>query len=351
MAAAMAANAYYTEEVHGPHEYLDLGGFVLQSGYTLPDARLAYKTRGTLNDAKDNAILLPHMYTGTAAFMETFIGEGRPLDPDKWFLILPAQIGSGFGSSPSTTPPPWDRGAFPPVSVADDVAAQHRLVREHLGIEQLALVSGWSMGGMQTYEWAVRHPEMLSRAVPFAANARTPDHCRVFCDLHMEALRSDPAFAGGFYERSSDVALGLRRHAQAFALVGATPDMYRERAWSELGFASYDDFVKGFVHAYFLPMDPNNLLCQARKWRDGDIGWAPGDDTASALARITAATTVVAFKGDQFFPPENMEDDARLVPNATFKTLGSVWGHFTMFCLREEDAAEIDAVYAEVLAS
>jgi len=222
---------YYTEAVHGPHEYLDLGSFALDSGHTLPAARLAYKTFGELNAAKDNAVLLPHMYSGTAAYMETFIGEGRALDPTRWFLILPAQLGSGFGSSPSTTPPPFDRGAFPPVSIADDVRAQHMLVREHLGIERLALVSGWSMGGMQTYEWAVRHADIVERAMPLAACARTPDHDKLFIDVHTELLRSDPAFAGGFYRDSADVHLGLRRHALAFALMGATPDMFRQQVW------------------------------------------------------------------------------------------------------------------------
>jgi homoserine O-acetyltransferase len=62
----MASDGYYTEEVHGPHEYFDLGNFELASGYVLPQAKLAYKTIGTLSEAKDNAILLPHMYTGTA---------------------------------------------------------------------------------------------------------------------------------------------------------------------------------------------------------------------------------------------------------------------------------------------
>ncbi len=126
----MSSDGYYTEQVHGPHEYLDLGNFELASGFVLPGARLAYKTMGTLSGAKDNAVLLPHMYTGTAAFMQAYVGPGRPLDPDRYFLILPAQFGDGFSSSPSNTPPPFDRGAFPPVAISDDVRAQHRLVTE-----------------------------------------------------------------------------------------------------------------------------------------------------------------------------------------------------------------------------
>ena len=340
---------YYSEAVHGKHEYLDLGRFPLASGYVLPEARLAYQTVGTLNAAKDNAVLLPHMYTGTAAFMHAFIGADRPLDPNRYFFILPAQFGDGFSSSPSNTAPPFDRGAFPPIAISDDVRAQHRLVTEQFGIEKLAMVSGWSMGGQQTLEWAVRFPDALARAVPFAATLRNPDHCRVFCDLHMQALRSDPEFRDGFYTSPDDVHVGLRRHAQAFALMGASSHMYREQVWRELGFESLDGFVQGFLQAYFLPMDPNNLLCQAGKWKCADVAANAGGDLDAALQRVTAQVTDVAFTGDLFFPPEDIRADAKRIPHATYREIGSVWGHFTMFNLREQDTAQVDAVYADVL--
>ena len=346
----MLVNEYYAQDVQGPHEELELGSFALTTGFTLPEARLAYRTHGTLSAAKDNAILLPHMYSGTSAFMDQYVGEGRPLDPSRYFVIQPAQLGSGLGSSPSTTPEPFNAGAFPPVAIADDVRAQHRLVREHLGIERLRLVSGWSMGGQQTYEWAVRFPDMVERAMPIAANARTPEHNRLFIDLHTKLLTDDPAYAGGFYEHPHAVHRGLRRHAEALALMGATARMFKEETWRELGFVSREDFLRGFVEAYFLPMDPNNLLCQARKWRAADVGWEDGD-TDAALGRITARTIVVAFTGDLFFPPEDIEEDAAKIPGAQFRAVGSVWGHFSMFGLREQDVAEIDALYAEILAS
>jgi homoserine O-acetyltransferase/O-succinyltransferase len=184
-----------------------------------------------------------------------------------------------------------------------------------------------------------------------AATARNPDHCTVFCDLHTEALRSDPAFRGGFYQHSADVPVGLRRHAQAFALMGGTAAVYRDEVWRELGFASRDGFVQGFLQAYFLPMDPNKLLCQARKWRASDVSRNAGGDMGAALARITAATTMVAFTGDLFFPPEDARADAERIPGAQFRETGTVWGHFTMFNLRAEDTAAIDAIYADTLAS
>ena len=73
---------YYSEEIHGPHQYFDLGDYELESGLTLPSARLAYKVHGTLNEARDNAVLFPHMWSGTSKSMESFIGDGRPLDPE-----------------------------------------------------------------------------------------------------------------------------------------------------------------------------------------------------------------------------------------------------------------------------
>jgi len=79
----MVHSDYYTEAIHGKHEYLDLGRFEFEMGASLPNAKLAYKTHGKLNAAKDNAILFPHMYSGTPLAMERFIGEGRPLDPNK----------------------------------------------------------------------------------------------------------------------------------------------------------------------------------------------------------------------------------------------------------------------------
>ena len=97
---------YYSEAAHGPHEVFELGNYQLESGITLPNARIAYKTHGTLNAAKDNVVLFPHMWSGTPKAMETFIGEDRPLNPRKYFIILPGQFANGFSSSPSNTPPP-----------------------------------------------------------------------------------------------------------------------------------------------------------------------------------------------------------------------------------------------------
>src|SRR5262245_39877501 len=125
------------------HEIYSLGDIVLQRGATLRDAKLAYKTFGTLNARKDNAIVYPTWYSGQHLNNEWRVGEGMALDPNKYFIIIPNMFGNGLSSSPSNTPEPYNKSRFPQVTAYDNVRAQHRLVTEKFGIERLPLVTGW----------------------------------------------------------------------------------------------------------------------------------------------------------------------------------------------------------------
>jgi homoserine O-acetyltransferase len=345
----VSGNDYYSEERHGPHEIFELGNFELENGITIPNAKLAYKTHGALNEAKDNAILFPHMWSGTPKAMEIFIGADRPLNPNKYFIILPGQFANGFSSSPSNTPPPFSGGMFPHVTIGDDVRAQHRLITEPYGIKRLELVLGWSMGAEQTYEWAVRFPDMVKRALPFAGTARTTPHDYIFVRSHEDALKSDPAWNNGFYKRQSDVQVGLRRHAQIWSVMGLCPDFYNKEVWREAGYTSLADFLHRFWEAYFAPMDPNNLIWMGRKWRHGDVSLHTGGDLKAALGRIKAKTYVVPFSRDMFFPPADCEAEQTLIPNSTFRVVESLWAHFAMFCMTSSDKEQIDGCIRDLL--
>ena len=346
----MNANQYYSEEVHGKHEYHALGDFGLINGGTLRGAKLSYKTHGELNADKSNAVLFPHMYSGSPLHTETFVGEGRPLDPKKYFIILPGQFGNGISPSPSNTPPPYNQAAFPELMIGDDVVAQHRLVTEKFGIEELQLVLGWSMGAQQTYEWAVRFPDMVKRAAPFAGTAKTSDHCKIFLKTLIAAITSDPAFADGFYRDSCAVHAGLRRHADLFALMGACQALYVKEVWRGLGFSSLEDFMAGFWQNWFLPMDPNNLIAMMKKWYRGDVGLHTGGDLKKALERIKAKTYVIAFANDMFFPVADQEADCKMIKDAELKVIDTLWAHFAMLCVSEDDREAIDGHLAKLLA-
>ena len=147
------------DEFPQDYEIFDLGDVTLQGGATLRDAKLAYKTFGELNADKSNAIVYPTWYSGRHWDNEWLIGDGMALDPAKYFIIVPNMLGNGLSTSPSNTPPPYDRARFPNVTVLrPGRSTQHRLVTEKFGIETLPLVTGWSMGAGQTYQWAVSYP-------------------------------------------------------------------------------------------------------------------------------------------------------------------------------------------------
>ena len=331
-------------------EIFELGDFPLTSGYTLPGAKLSYKTHGTLNPAKDNAILFPHFLGGAPEMLEGWIGEGRPLDPGKYFIILPGQFGNGVSTSPSNATPPFERGAFPAMKFADDVVAQHRLVTEHLGIQELQLVLGWSTGGLQTYEWAVRYASKVKRVAAIATAPRPSPWTRLWLKtLIEEPHTSDPAYNRGYYASQEAMQAGLRRQAHGTALTLPPHNFYHDELWRNLGFASLDDFISRFWEAFWLPQDPNNLICQARKAQAADP--SNGGDLDAALATITAKTLVIAFTGDPMFPPDEGKHDAERIPHATFKQIDSIYGHLATFGLSGDDVKAVDAALRDLLAA
>lgn len=183
-------------------KFLEVSNFMLQKGGFLPFVRLAYRTIGGLNAAKDNAILIPSWYTGTDADSEMFLcGPNRALNPEKYFIVLTNLLGNGISSSPSNTPAPFDRARFPRITFHDNVRLQHQLVTEELGLKSLRLVTGWSMGAAQTYQWAAQYPDMVRAAAPIAGSARTASFNKVFLLSLRRALELDPSFEDGFYER------------------------------------------------------------------------------------------------------------------------------------------------------
>jgi homoserine O-acetyltransferase/O-succinyltransferase len=342
-------NPYYSQEGHGPYELYDIGDLDLEEGGMLPGCKLAVATHGQLNAAKDNAILVPTWYSGTSKIMEqAYIGKGRALDPDKYFIVVVNQIGNGLSTSPHNTPDP---ATFPKVRIGDDVRAQHRLLTERFGLTSLALVVGGSMGAQQTYEWAVRYPEMVKRAAPIAGTAKSTDHFHVFLETLAESITSDPAFAGGNYRQSADVAAGLKRHAKLWAVMGWSTEFYQQGRPAALGFPTVGEFIDNFMAGYFAPMDPNDLLAQAWKCQHADVSRMTGGSLAQALGRIKAKTFVMPVSHDMFFASADCQAEQQLIPGSEFRPLTSIDGHLALFGAEPQFLAQLDANLMALLAS
>lgn len=334
----------------GDHQIFSLGDFRLEGGMVLRNARLAYQIYGRLNQARDNAILLCSWYSGTHTGYEFLIQEGKCFDPAKYCVIAVNLFANGLSSSPSDTSAPMNGPHFPAVGIRDNVRAQHELVQS-LDITTLRLVSGYSMGAQQCFQWAVSYPDMVERIAPWCGAARTTPHTHVFIEGFTSALKADAAWNRGAYPHAPET--GIRAMARVYAGWGLSQAWYREHLYTRLGHPSVEDFLVAFWEHFFLQCDANNLLSQARTWQTHNVGDSPGfdGDWQKALSTVSAKVMLMPSQTDLYFPPEDSRAEADCLQNVIYRPIPSIWGHLAGIGMNPEDNVFLDAAIQECLAS
>jgi homoserine O-acetyltransferase len=331
------------------YDLFDLGDLKLQSGLTLKAARLAYKTYGTLNSAGDNAVVLPTFYTGTHVRNEQLFGSGRAIDPAHHFIVSVNLFGNGCSSSPSNTAAPQGGPRFPGVTLFDNVAAQHRLLTERLGVRRVALVMGWSVAAMQAYQWGAQYPDMVDAILPYCGAARCSPHNHAFLDGPKAALQADAVWNGGNYTYPPDK--GLRAFGRVYVAWAYSQAFFRDGLYRQLGFTSLEDFVRDWEEDH-LKWDASNLIAKIWTWQHGDI--SDNDiyrgDFKRALGSICARAIVMPCDRDLYFPPEDNAAEVAQMPHAELRVFESPWGHCAGSPGRlAEFTRALDAAAAELL--
>ena len=309
------------------HSIFELGEVKLLSGEVLRSARLTYKTYGNLNSSCDNVILMPTFYTGTHVRNEGFFGSNRAINPNKHFVVSVDMFGNGLSSSPSNTPPPHDGPRFPLVTLWDNVACQHKLLTEHLGVKRLALVAGWSMAGCQAYQWAAQFPDMVNAILPFCSSAKTSTHNFVFLEGVKAALCADQHWNNGDY--SSPPIKGLKAFARVYAGWAFSQTFYREELYKKLGFQTVEELFVDWENDHVENWDANNLLAKLATWQAHDISVGPhyNNDVKKALKSIRARTIIMSCTEDLYFRHEDNAFEAQFIPNAKIIPYSSPLGH------------------------
>ena len=351
----MVHNDYYGHEAHGDYDLVSIGELQLEEGGVIPDCQLAVTTWGELNEARDNAVLITTWYSGThQIWRDAYVGPDHALDPSTYFIVAVNQIGNGLSTSPHNASGANESvamSAFPHVRIGDDVVAQERLLREHFGVERLALVVGGSMGAQQTWEWLVRFPDKVARGAAIAGTAQNTPHDFLFTEALNEQIWSDPGWNGGDYASNTDVADGLTRHAHLWGIMGFSTEFWKQEVWRALGFDSKEAFLAGFLEPYFTVMDPNALLNNAWKWQRGDVARHTGGDLAAALGRITAKVFVMPIDEDMFFPPRDCAAEQALTPGSELRVIEDIGGHLGLFAIAPTYMPQVDRHLRELLAS
>ncbi|WP_279600715.1 alpha/beta fold hydrolase [Methylobacterium sp. J-077] len=302
---------------------VDLPEFTFRNGEHLSPLHLHYSTLGKpQRDAAGkitNAILLLHATTGTG---KTFLvptiahhlfGPGQPLDPQRYYIVLPDGI--GFGGS--TKPSDGLHGRFPHYGYRDQVAAQHAML-EAMGIDHLKLVAGISQGGMQAWLWAEQFPDAMDGVMPIACMPmQISGRNLMWRQIVSDAVRSDPKWNGGEYDRADPPTAWTRSAALMFALMVSTPDRLQAAGPDRAKTLAYEDELS----AQYRGRDAGDALYDYESSADYD----PAPD----VARIKAPMLAINFADDQVNPaqlPVARETIARL-PAGRFVLLPGGWGH------------------------
>jgi homoserine O-acetyltransferase len=316
------------------HQRADFAdGLALDCGAVLARHAVAYRTYGTLNAARTNAVLICHALTGDQYVAETHpltgkpgwwdsvVGPGKPLDTDRYFLICANVLGGCMGSTGPREEMtdaagrglgrPWGTD-FPNITIRDMVRAQQRLVA-HLSITRLLAVVGGSMGGMQVLEWAATFPDAVYAAAPIATAAYHSAQNIAFDEVGRAAIQSDPDWKGGRYWEDGRVpAQGLSvarmvAHITYLSEQALTRKFGRRlRGASALTFLEdvfeVESYLRHQGSTFVRRFDANSYLTITRAMDYFDLAEEHGGRLADAFVRSAARFCVVSFDTDWLYP-------------------------------------------------
>jgi len=325
----------------GNRQFASVGALQLERGGELPVVRVAFETFGTLNSDASNAVLVVHALTGdshlvgdpgsghpTGGWWNGMVGPGKAIDTDRWFVVAPNMLGGCQGTTGPASYAPDGRewgSRFPFVTIRDQVAVQMALT-DALGIGRWAAVIGGSMGGMQALELAIEHPDRLDKVAILAAPAISNADQIALNSVQLEAIRMDPAFAGGdYYDSDEGPHQGLALARRMALLNYRSPTELNDRfarSWQSGlnpmgggGRYAVESYLDYHGNKFTRRFDANSYLRLVESMSSHDVGRGRGG-TAEALRRVTATALVLGIDSDRLFPVSDQRHiAAHLVAN------------------------------------
>jgi homoserine O-acetyltransferase len=300
----------------------------LERGGLLPEVTIVYETYGCLNAQRDNAILICHAISGDShvaqhdeaddpGWWDIFVGPGKPIDTDRYFVICSNVLGGCRGTTgPNSINPATGKayGAdFPVITVGDIVEVQRKLVA-HLSIDRLRAVIGGSLGGHTTLTWATRYPDQLDGAIVLASSAHLSSQSLAFDVVGRNAILCDPEYqAGRYYENGSGPRIGLAIARMLGHITYLSPEVMAEKfaaARSEPREIRSQFETKFCVGSYLAHQgnkfgerfDANSYLTLSMAMDLFDLGSTP-EELTRAFRASQCRWLVISYTSDWLFPP------------------------------------------------
>jgi homoserine O-acetyltransferase len=311
----------------------ELGQCRLENGQIIENCRVGYRTFGHLNAAGDNAVLMPTWLYGASRDLIPLFGEGTSVphlvDTSRFFGIAVDALGNGVSSSPSNSS--LQHGtAFPAFTLRDSVETQYRVVMEVLHLKHLRAVLGLSMGGEQTFDWAVMHPGFFELAIPILGTPRMTSYDLELKQIMLDSILTDPAYASGQY--AVEPALKL---ANLIGTLVVTSPEYRNRQTPL-------DTLPAFLTLAEAPLaiDANDRVWQLRAIMQQNVIGAR--TLAEAAKSAPARFLIVVSAEDHLVNPQPALDWASATGAPTYISHGDC-AHLIMTCDAEAVSKRVQA--------
>ena len=318
LASTLSPAAAQTTQV--PQRFADLGDFKLVNGQSIRACKLGYRTLGQLNAARSNAILFPTWFAAQSADVLGAVTGKEPLfDWSSNFIIVVDALGDGVSCSPSTSASQYDT-AFPRFTIEDMVEAEHALVTRTLGLSHLHAVVGFSMGGMQAFQWAVRYPDFMDEAISIDGSPRPTSYDLLLYRTEIAAMPDMTA-------------------VHLIAAMNTFTPRYRVEHTSRSGFEKYYKEAMAAPIGYGT-FDRSDWRAQLEAVLALDVGH--GRPLSLAAARVRARMLIVASQQDHTVNPAPALEFARLLHAQTLVLHGDC-GHVAPFCEIDEVRPVIDS--------
>ena len=297
-----------------------IGDLKLKNGEVLRNCAIAYRTFGTLNAERSNAVLFPTWFSGTSKDLANEVGPGKLIDPTKFYVIAVDAIGNGLSISPSNSAD-QPHMHFPKFSIRDMVESQHILLTQKLGIAHLRAVMGISMGGMQTFQWMVSYPDFMKFAVPIVGSPRLTSYDLLLWTAEEHAIESDPSWEHGEYTDTPD---SMKTVGAIHALALETPEYWVEHT-------PRDKFDEAMKAAETINFDTNKWLRQLQAMIGLDVSREFGGDMGKAAAAVHAKVLIVPSLQDHMVNPTPALEFAKMIGAQTLELTGDC-GHVAPGC-------------------
>jgi len=310
---------YAQGKVDNKQSYMSIGNFKLESGETIYDCQIGYRTYGKLNLDKSNVIIFPTWFTGTSKNLEDIV-PGKLIDTASFYVILIDALGNGCSSSPDNSKK-QSHLKFPVFTIRDMVESQFQMLTEKMNIRHLVAVAGISMGGMQSFQWAISHPNYMDKVIPIVGTPQLSSSDLLLWNGELQAIKNDPSYHKGEYKERPSLNIVTIIHNLAMS----TPEYVSTKI-------SRDSFNTWFSNIENVKdFDWNNWHRQLEAMISHDITKATRGSFEEAAKIIKAKMLIIVCKQDQMVNPMPAIKFARLV-NAKLNILESECGHVAVSC-------------------